>query len=539
MSVRPTGESASILPWFWPDAGSLILLTQSPVLPWSDLRDDPGSVFLMLAHHDPLVCDYGIEPPSHDLLRNAAGALLDRSVAWVDWRDPKIEPIYKTFLATARLSGMIAEFVGSCDPVAAWCGGMLASAGWLAVAVTNPSAPGDCLQTPDYAIDPWGTQQKVWGASRADIAWKLACDWNLPNWARILMGGLSYSPLDAERVGGLARLHAVVHTAIALAEEFETPLGLSNEFNPKEAHAELMLRAADIETIRTRFTNSRHRTSLLRRDWRNPLETPGLADKLEDAADKILDTDAKPQTLPFQPAPDLTLQSAKLEALAEFAAGASHEINTPLAVISANSQYLLKQSPSEAQRKALETIVRQTDRVHGILRELMFFARPPAPKFAKADVCEIATRAIEQLKPVADERSVRLDLSVPGNPLHLEVDADQILSILQALLRNGIDAAGNQGCVRLRVAMRSERIEFIVEDSGPGMDQTTREHLFDPFYCGRSAGRGRGLGLPTAWQLARQHGGDVRFVPFPNGLTRFVCTLPTTVPNALPARKSA
>lgn len=539
MSVRPTGESASILPWFWPDAGSLALLSQSPVLPWNDLRDDPGAVLLMLAHHDPLSCDYASESPSPDLLRHAAGALMDRSVHWVNWRDPKIEPIYKTCLATARLSAMIAEFVGSCDPIAAWCGGILAHAGWLAVATVDPDAPQKCLSAKGFELDPWGAQLKIWGASRADISWKLACEWNLPNWAKILMGGLSYAPVDADRVGGLARLHAVVHTAIALAEEFETPLGISGEFNPSEAHAELMLRSADIETIRTRYAGSRHRVQLLRRDWQNPLESPGLANKLEDAADRLLEAETDSQTLPFTQAADEQFHSAKLEALAEFAAGASHEINTPLAVISANSQYLLKQGPSENQRKALETIVRQTERVHGILRELMMFARPPAPKFAAADVCELATKAIEQLRPVADERSVRLDLSLPGNPIPLEVDSDQIQNIILALVRNGIDAAGSKGCVRLRVALRSERIELIVEDSGPGMDQTTREHLFDPFYCGRTAGRGRGLGLPTAWQLARQHGGDVRFVPVPNGLTRFVCTLPTSVPNAVPARKSA
>ena len=51
-----------------------------------------------------------------------------------------------------------------------------------------------------------------------------------------------------------------------------------------------------------------------------------------------------------------------------------------------------------------------------------------------------------------------------------------------------------------------------------------REHLFDPFYSGRKAGRGRGLGLPTAWRLARQHGGDVRFAGAEP--TRFVLTLP-------------
>jgi signal transduction histidine kinase len=53
-----------------------------------------------------------------------------------------------------------------------------------------------------------------------------------------------------------------------------------------------------------------------------------------------------------------------------------------------------------------------------------------------------------------------------------------------------------------------------------------REHLFDPFFSGRSAGRGRGLGLPTAWRLARNNGGDVVFAGTSGEATRFVLSLP-------------
>jgi len=67
---------------------------------------------------------------------------------------------------------------------------------------------------------------------------------------------------------------------------------------------------------------------------------------------------------------------------------------------------------------------------------------------------------------------------------------------------------------------------MIVEDSGTGPTQAQREHLFDPFYSGRQAGRGRGLGLPTAWRLAREHGGDVRFDSVSGGPTRFILSLP-------------
>ena len=77
----------------------------------------------------------------------------------------------------------------------------------------------------------------------------------------------------------------------------------------------------------------------------------------------------------------------------------------------------------------------------------------------------------------------------------------------------------------------ADRIEVFVEDSGPGPSPEQRPHLFDPFYSGRNAGRGRGLGLPVAWRLARQQGGDLHLETARPGVpTRFVLVLPATLP---------
>jgi signal transduction histidine kinase len=82
------------------------------------------------------------------------------------------------------------------------------------------------------------------------------------------------------------------------------------------------------------------------------------------------------------------------------------------------------------------------------------------------------------------------------------------------------------------VAVNDDQLQIIVEDNGPGPSPQQAEHMFDPFYSGRPAGRGRGLGLPTAWRLAREHGGDVWFDPQPGGPTRFVLRLPHDDPPA-------
>jgi two-component system, NtrC family, sensor kinase len=117
-------------------------------------------------------------------------------------------------------------------------------------------------------------------------------------------------------------------------------------------------------------------------------------------------------------------------------------------------------------------------------------------------------------------------------PCVVEVDEKQVRTALGCLLKNAIQAAAAEGWVRVRVETRGGQVEVVIEDSGPGLDDSQREHLFDPFYSGRAAGRGAGLGLPTAWSLARQQGGDVALVSQPGETTCFVLRLPLPIDKA-------
>jgi signal transduction histidine kinase len=119
----------------------------------------------------------------------------------------------------------------------------------------------------------------------------------------------------------------------------------------------------------------------------------------------------------------------------------------------------------------------------------------------------------------------------PDPALSLLADARLLRTALECLLRNAIEAAPVGGWAGLRVLRADgDRLEFVVEDNGPGPAPSQRDHLFDPFYSGRLAGRGRGFGLPTAWRLAREHGGDVCFDGAGDGVTRFILHLPHAVP---------
>jgi signal transduction histidine kinase len=248
------------------------------------------------------------------------------------------------------------------------------------------------------------------------------------------------------------------------------------------------------------------------------------------------------------------LQSAKLTALAEFAAGAGHEINNPLAVISGQAQYLLgheewfPEEQGSGPRQALEGIIAQTRRIHGILRDLMLFARPGVPRPAWVDLPTLLGEATAGLADLAQQRRVRVEIGTPCDRLPIFVDVEQMRLVLSCLLRNAIEAAGPAGSgssptegtaptgwVRLVLIPPApgSRVEVWIEDSGVGPAPAQRPLLFDPFFSGRSAGRGRGLGLPIAWRLARLQGGDVRLEPARVGEpTRFILSLPGSGPPA-------
>lgn len=227
------------------------------------------------------------------------------------------------------------------------------------------------------------------------------------------------------------------------------------------------------------------------------------------------------------------LHTLKLNALAELAAGAGHEINNPLAVISGQAQYLLTHEPEPSRQRSLQTIIVQAQRIHQILSELMQFARPPRPQPQLMDVAGIIREVMTDLGDLAIRKRVRLDYPLPDHPVYLHIDPRQVRTALGCLVRNAIEAAPEDGWAGVRLeTSQPDRLELVVEDNGAGLEGTRPEHLFDPFYSGRQAGRGRGLGLPTAWRLAREHGGDVRFEQLPSGPTRFVLSLPRhTFPN--------
>jgi len=200
-----------------------------------------------------------------------------------------------------------------------------------------------------------------------------------------------------------------------------------------------------------------------------------------------------------------------MEALAEFAAGAGHEINNPLATIIGRAQLLLKGETDPQRRALLQTIGAQAYRIRDMIGDTMLFGRPPRPEPKSVCLREAIEQVVQQQSELLAHAQCTVIIAVAPE-LQVRADPVQLAIVLSELLRNSRQALPAGGGIRIEAPGATDaagRIQITVQDHGVGFQPLEREHAFDPFYSGRQAGRGLGFGLPKCWQIVRQHGGTI------------------------------
>lgn len=218
-----------------------------------------------------------------------------------------------------------------------------------------------------------------------------------------------------------------------------------------------------------------------------------------------------------------------MESLAEFAAGAGHEINNPLASIIGQSQLLLKHDLNAEQRQAVETIGAQAWRVRDMIGDTMLFARPPAPEFKKCHIETLVKKVVDTQQANNRKIADHLTITSKSSSLFTFGDESQLSNLVAHLIRNAAQAVqGIQGEPNIQVDIRQDQDDALiltVSDNGDAIPDAIRKHMFDPFFSGRQAGRGLGFGLCHCWQIARMHNGVLTHEALP-GRNQFVVVLP-------------
>ena len=221
---------------------------------------------------------------------------------------------------------------------------------------------------------------------------------------------------------------------------------------------------------------------------------------------------------------DRTLNDSKLHALGEFAAGAGHEINNPLAAIRGRTEQLLAGEKDHGRRQLLETIGAQTLRIRDMIGDTMLFARPPEPVVAPFCLTELITEVMQQFVDDFSER--KISLYGKRDDTDVVADRQQLAIALAELVRNAVCAVADHGTITIDCLTDSTTNDRIlkISDDGVGFTDLERQHCFDPFFSGRQAGRGLGFGLSKAWRIVTNHGGLLTLSD--SKQTEFVIQLP-------------
>ncbi len=208
------------------------------------------------------------------------------------------------------------------------------------------------------------------------------------------------------------------------------------------------------------------------------------------------------------------LSDAKaLGAVSEMAAGAAHEMNSALAVISGRAQLMGEKSQNDAERKVWTVITDQAQRISDTITDLMEFASPPAPNPKQLDVRELLQSAVNMFtnSDHPQAKSVHVDIETVESLPPIWADGEQISSAICELITNAVTAAGAKRSIRLAAETNqlARTVLLTVADSGPGMDERTLNRAFAPFFSLQTAGRRRGLGLSRIKRSLENNGGRV------------------------------
>ena len=236
------------------------------------------------------------------------------------------------------------------------------------------------------------------------------------------------------------------------------------------------------------------------------------------------------------------VQSGKLTAIGELAAGVAHELNQPLMVIRGQAQMLLQDQDADSEVfEDLSIIERNTKRVMRIIDHLRTFSRQSQSDFQPVDV----NRMIEESFLLIEEQLRLSGIDVERKYLEnlpaVYGDVNQLEQVLLNLITNARDAIEKRRSlekdpsdqikdeitvVTSTHATDPEWVEIYVTDTGEGVSSEVLNKLFDPFFTTKEVGKGTGLGLSISYGIIKDHKGDIEVIDTGAGGTTFCIRLP-------------
>ena len=226
-----------------------------------------------------------------------------------------------------------------------------------------------------------------------------------------------------------------------------------------------------------------------------------------------------------------------IKAKIDFFTNVTHEIRTPLTLISSPLEYLLEDKELKGNvRENLLVMQQNTKRLLQLSNQLLDFQRVENKKyqlsFADTNITQTLKDTYNRFFPTAKQRSLNCSLVVPDEAIWAKVDGEAFVKILSNLFANAVKYAFTYIKVELKLADNDSNFLLVVENDGHLVGENMKDKIFEPFYQIKDgekgyAGNGSGLGLPLARGLAQMHAGTLTYQLSPDGMANcFILQLP-------------
>ncbi|MGD9900216.1 MAG: ATP-binding protein, partial [Calditrichaceae bacterium] len=206
----------------------------------------------------------------------------------------------------------------------------------------------------------------------------------------------------------------------------------------------------------------------------------------------------------------------KMASLGLMAAGIAHEIGNPLTGISSMAQIIKRKSTDPKLIEYLDTILKNTERISKIVRELVDIAKPSSYEAGIVNLNDIIHNAAEFVKYDRRSKNVNLELELDPELPELHLVADQLLQVFINVLINAVDALTEQNDkIIIRSFLNGNDVKVQFEDNGVGIPDEHLKKIFEPFFTTKEVGKGTGLGLSVSYGIIKNFNGriDVKSTP--------------------------
>ena len=231
----------------------------------------------------------------------------------------------------------------------------------------------------------------------------------------------------------------------------------------------------------------------------------------------------------------------KMAAVGSMASAIGHEVSNPIAAISGVAQFMADETGAKAGEKERRLhdfaaeILRQTERITTILRQLGTLTTPPSPEPRLLDLNALVRSTCSFICYDKRFRGIRLDFDLDAALPAVHGVADHLTQVMMNLMINAADAMSGGGtsgapCIGITTRQAEGGVQVILRDNGHGMAPEVLAHAFDESFTTKPAGRGRGIGLFLCKTLMEEQGGRIALTSTPGAGTTATLFLPLTPP---------